>query len=271
MKLLVLLLISFKSYAFFLITNNGAAFNSNKVKIYISSNSTCTNAGWTKSDILNMAVDGAKDTWNKVGRADITVKKGGEYNTSDGDFLTGELCVADSDTTCAAGTVPKVSNIIIACNNNGTNFPSNSVLAISAPNNISGTKIRGSVILLNDRADSQLGSFSKSEMEKILAHEIGHALGIGHSEDKDAFMYHTEIQNKSKLAKDDIYALSHLYPYSIDDMNCLGFLGSINYPSNKNYWNNGLMALSIGFLSIILALSFFQYAWALLSNNQQKV
>lgn len=271
MKIFLILLISFQAQAFFLITNNGAAFNSDKVKVFITSNSTCTNTGWSQNELLNMAVDGAKDTWNKVGRANIEVKKGGTFSTSDGDFLTGEICVEDSDTTCAPGTVPKVTSIVLACNNNGTNFPNNTVLAISGPNNISGKKIKGSIILINNRADSQLSTFSKSEMQKILAHEIGHALGIGHSKDSSAFMYHEDVQDKNKLAKDDIYALSHLYPYSIDEMDCLGFIGSINYPSNKNYWNKGLLTLSIGFLSIILVIKLFHLLGVTLSNISRKV
>lgn len=268
---LLLFIISSNAFSYFLITNNGAAFNSKKVSINITSNSTCTNTGWSANDILDMAIEGSKATWNKVGRANITVKKGSSYTTSDANFLTGELCIEDSVTTCGAGTVPKVTSIVIACNDNGTNFPNNTVLAISGPNNISGSKINGAVVLLNNRADSQLGTFSRAEMEKVLAHEIGHALGIGHSEDKDALMYHEDIKNKNRLAKDDINALGYLYPYSSKDMSCLGFLGSIKNQGNKNYWNNGLGILSIGFLSIILVLKLFQSLWAILSNNQRKV
>lgn len=267
--LLILLSIQ-NSFAYYLITNNGAAFG-NKVKVFITSNSTCTNTGWSPSDILTMAVNGSKETWNKVGRADLTVKRGGTLTSSDANFLTGELCIADSDTTCGAGTVPQVTNIVIACNDNGTNFPSSTVLAISGPNNISGKKIKGAVVLLNNRVDSQLRIYSKGEMEKILAHEIGHAIGIGHSEDSDALMYHEDVSNKSRLAKDDIYALSHLYPNDIEDLSCLGFLGSIKNQGNKNYWDKGLLILSAGFLSIILVLKLFQLIWALLSNSNRKV
>ena len=270
-KFLFCLLLICKAHAFYLITNNGAAFNSSKVNIYITSNSTCSNTGWSKTDLLEMAQEGAKDTWNKVGRADIEVKAAGEFTATNTDFLNGELCVADSDTTCAAGTIPKVNNIVITCNNNGTNFPSNSVLAISAPNNISGSKIKGSIIVINNRADSQLSTFSKGEMQKILAHEIGHALGIGHSKDSAAFMYHKDIQNKNGLARDDIYALSHLYPKKLDDMSCLGFLGSIENQSNNNYWNKPLLVLSIGFLSIILVLQILQTLLGYLSNASVKV
>ena len=161
MKSLLLLLLSTQAFAFYFITNNGSHFNSKKVKVYITSNSTCSNTGYTANDLLDLAVEGSKESWNKVGKANIKVIKGGVFTTSDTNFLTGELCVADSDTTCGAGTVPKVTSIIIACNNNTTNFPSSGTLAISAPNNIKSNAIKGSVILLNDRVSSILNQFSK--------------------------------------------------------------------------------------------------------------
>lgn len=257
MKSLLLLLLSTQAFAFYLITNNGSHFNSKKVKVYITSNSTCSNTGYTANDLLDLAVEGSKESWNKVGKANIKVIKGGVFTTSDTNFLTGELCVADSDTTCGAGTVPKVTSIIIACNNNTTNFPSSGTLAISAPNNIKGTTIKGSVILLNDRASSILNQFSNAEMKKILAHEIGHALGIGHSKDDDALMYSTNIINKNGLAEDDILALTHLYPHNLNEIDCTGFIGSISTNDDQTPPFSGLIHLTLGFLSIFLVIKLF--------------
>jgi hypothetical protein len=266
MKFLLLFLFCSQAFGFYLITNNGSHFKSKKVKVYITSNSTCTNTGRNADDILDLAVEGAKDTWNKVGKANIKVVKGGTYTTSDANFLTGELCVADSDTTCGAGTVPQVSNIVIACNNNTTNFPSAGTLAISAPINIEGNKIKGSVILLNDRAISVLNQFSKSEMKKILAHEIGHALGIGHSKDDDAMMYSTNIIDKNGLAEDDILAITHLYPYGVNEIDCTGFIGSTSTNDDTNPPNHAPFHLSLGFLSIFLVIKLFQYWFQPLSK-----
>jgi hypothetical protein len=258
MKSLLIFLLSSQAFAFYLITNNGSHFNKSKVKVYITSNSTCSNTGRSASELLDLAVKGARATWNKVGKANIKVIKGGVYNTSDTDFLTGELCVADSDTTCGAGTIAKVSQIVIACNSNTTNFPSSGTLAISAPNNIKGNTIKGSVILLNDRASSNLSQFSSSEMEKILAHEIGHALGIGHSKDDDAMMFSTNIVNKNGLAEDDILAITHLYPTSLNEIDCNGLIGSIETNANSSPPWSGLLQLSLGFLSIFLVIKLFQ-------------
>jgi len=267
MKILFVLLISFNSYAYFLITNNGSHFKTDKVKVRISSNSTCTNTGFNPQDIIDLAIEGAKETWNKVPKANIKIVKGSDYNTSDGDLLTGELCVNDSSSTCAAGSAPQLRDIVIACNDNGVNFPSSTVLAISAPNNIEGNKIKGALILLNNRADTNLDLFSNQEMKRILAHEIGHALGIGHSKDTDALMFSSNITNKTGLARDDRLALAHLYPVELEDLSCMGFIGSIESPSPPSPPNWAILSLSIGFLSIFLVVKVFQTLFSPLSKR----
>lgn len=57
---------------------------------------------------------------------------------------------------------------------------------------------------------------SERELQGLITHEVGHLLGIDHSNDKDSIMYAKPYHSKSYqsiLRKDDIKAISSLYPY----------------------------------------------------------
>ena len=54
--------------------------------------------------------------------------------------------------------------------------------------------------------------WSKTEsLYQVATHEIGHALGLGHSTDADAVMWPFSKKGKPKLAKDDIAGIRKLY------------------------------------------------------------
>jgi len=175
-----------------------------------------------------------------------------EYSSN---FLTGILCASDSESTCDVTTsVPAVTDIVIACNNNTTdNFPSASYLGLSAPTVLSGSKIKGSIILINDSAASAFSKLSRSEMESVLAHEIGHAIGIGHSNKNEALMYYKNSDKMHRLAQDDIDAISYLYPNKLDGCGLFG--GIINFNQKNKNGNNFILSLIFG-LSLGLLLNF---------------
>lgn len=263
MRFIILsILFSFPSFSFYLNTNIGAAFDKKEVKIYITSNSTCTNAGVDKNDILDMAVAGANKYWNRVPTSSLRIKRGGIYQTTDSKFLTEKLCASDSTTSCPSATsVPKVSDIVIACNSNTTdNFPSSSYLAISAPTNISGSDINGSIILINDSSNTTFATLSTEEMISVLAHEIGHAVGLGHSERDEAMMHYLKNEDRRKLAQDDIDGISYLYPNQFDS--CNNFLGlnisdsKSNNNSNSSFMGSFILGLSLCFLYSFLMIIF---------------
>ena len=252
MKYLILFIISFKAYSFRLNTNIGAAFD-NEVNIYVTSNSTCDQFSMSPSELLEIALDGADEYWNTVATANLTLSRGGILDTTDSDYLTGELCAEDSDTSCPAGSVPKANDIVVICNSNTTNFPSSTYLALSAPNHLSGSEIKGSVILINNSTNTNFGNLSRSEQVSVLAHEIGHALGLGHTEDNAALMYYRTNEHRFALAKDDVQGITYLYPYSPGSLiDCdLLFGGTIKDINESSLPINGLKSLFLGlFISI---------------------
>ena len=249
-RYIFIFLISLNSYAFTLNTNIDAGFDKREVKISVTSNSTCTNAGITANDLLDMANEAAEKFWNRVPTSYLRMKSGGILETADSKYQTGELCVTDSASVCDSATsIPKANDIVISCNSNTTdNFKSSSYLALSIPNNFSGNKISGSIIIINDSANSVFSTLSRDEMVNVLGHEIGHAIGLGHTDDKAALMYHTEFSKRHRLGQDDIDGVTYLYSNKLHGLtDCSGiFGGTINMDSSKE------IKKSISFLLFML-------------------
>lgn len=224
---LIVLIFVHSAFAYRLNTSNGAAYGDSTIKFYVTSNSTCTNAGVDQNELLSIAKEAADKFWNKVSTSSIKLKSGGIYETSDSLFLTGELCPEQSGSNCGSSIVPYVSKLIIACNSESSeNFPSNDFIAISAPTRLAGTRIRGSVILINDTATSSFAGLSRSERVSVLAHELGHAVGLGHSNKNEALMYFSNADKISRLSQDDRDGISYLYPVAADD--CNGIFGTLS-------------------------------------------
>ena len=259
MKLIILISIffSFNTFAFRLNTNIGASFD-NEVKIYITSNSDCSETGIDQDELLDIAIEGARDYWNNVPSADLNLKRGGIYNTSDNLFLTGELCVNATNSSCSGSTVPIVNEIVIACNNNATHFSSSNILAVSSPVKFSGKEIKGSIILINNSSGTGFAGLSRGEKISVLAHEIGHALGLGHTKKGEDLMYYKTTEHRFALSQNDVDGITYLYPReAIDAISCDGIIPSAfgNEQGNTRSIYSSLLNLFIG---LILGLFLFK-------------
>ena len=61
--------------------------------------------------------------------------------------------------------------------------------------------------------DANIANFDHDTLTIIVAHEIGHLLGLGHSADQNALMYYDgSYRTVLSLAQDDIDGISYLYP-----------------------------------------------------------
>jgi hypothetical protein len=85
-------------------------------------------------------------------------------------------------------------------------------LALTILATIDNNHIQSSTIGLNNIVGSQLASLTRDEKVALLAHEIGHAIGLGHSDDAAALMYYQSIPTRFRLGYDDWDGMTYLYP-----------------------------------------------------------
>jgi len=231
-----------KAQAFTLNNNASAAFENNEVSINVDSNG-CASLSVTAEEMLGYAEAAVEKFWNSVPTSRLKLKRGTLVNAASA-FRTDLIC--QTGTNCTPNPALAVeSNILIACNNNATNFSNTaSVLGVTVPNNISGRNIVGALILINDNGSNTFESRSYDEKVAIVSHEIGHAIGLGHSPVDDSLMYYQSVATRFKLGWDDIDGLTYLYPTEQPFSGC----GSI---ATENQGEN-LFILFTGFLSMLL-------------------
>lgn len=77
-----------------------------------------------------------------------------------------------------------------------------------------GGRIAAGILYLNASAGSaNIANYDLKTLKIILAHEIGHILGLGHSATRNALMYFDGSDKKvMSLAQDDIDGIAYLYP-----------------------------------------------------------
>lgn len=242
MKLLWLILIPSFAQAFTLNNSIGARFGENSVSVRVGINPTpCDNIDL--DEVTGMLSAAINDYWNTVPTSRLKLTDGGSYNTADDDFHTGELCLTGG--ICGGTPVPGVSDIVVTCNKNSSNFTAGSLLALTLPNVIRGKDIRGAVILLNDLSTT-FDQLSYDKKVAVISHEIGHAIGLGHSEERAALMYYAVVPQRNSLGQDDIDGVTYLYPMQFDVFGAGCFLGSTaDTPTTGggSFWPTALLGL----------------------------
>ena len=77
-----------------------------------------------------------------------------------------------------------------------------------------GDSITAGIMYLNaSTGRANIANLSRALVAVVLAHEIGHLIGLGHSQDVNALMYYdASAKSQLRLAQDDVDAISYLYP-----------------------------------------------------------
>lgn len=243
--------------AFTLNNNFGASFKSSKVKVFVASDTVCTQ-GITIDELYSYLKPAVNNFWNEVPTSRLRLVPSGFYGTFPVDINNAVLC-SPTDTKCisdaqasAKDLVPGVEGIVIACSRELSNFSSSAdVLAVSVPNNFSGRKIKGAVILIND-SSTNFKNLSTDDKISVIAHEVGHAIGLGHALNKnpEALMYYKEVGLRRNLAQDDIDGVTYLYPKQVDACGLFGGFGSTIDTNHKGppYWQ---MLFSLAFMMMV--------------------
>jgi hypothetical protein len=253
--MLLFLLFPILSEAWTLNNNFGGAFKSKRVKVYVDDLSSCSNAqvsAYEWEGLIKPAID---NFWNRIPTSSLRLVYGGAISGPP-NISNGRLC-APTDNECITSGGPIIGpaeGILIACNSLAANFNNaGNVLAVTVPNNFSGRRINGAVILINDLAGSNFAELSRSDRISVIAHEIGHAIGLGHAEEKnkEALMYYRTVNLRKSLGQDDIDGVSFLYPVKVDG--CGLFTGTIDTGNKK-----GPPFLSM-LMGLFLMIAFFEF------------
>ena len=236
------------AFAFTLNNSASLVFNHDEVKVNIA-NITCTNIGIDAIELKSIVADAVNQYWNNSPTSRLKLRAGSIISAAAG-YGTDLIC--NASTSCDPNPALAVaSDILITCNTNATNFSSSAILAVTVPNNVTDKNIIGSLVMINDRPGNQFASKSRDEKISIIAHELGHAFGLGHSPVKDSLMYYSTVNMRTNLGQDDIDGITYLYPKQ-QPVTC----GTISEKNNPNSW----LGLFLG-IGLIALLNKFQFRY----------
>jgi hypothetical protein len=183
-------------------------------------------------------VTAAASVWNNLPQSNVKVSYGG---------------TTTSTTYSSSPTVYCETNF-----QSVTGGDSNSVPGVGGVQ-ASGGQITSGILILNASGGrANIASYNSTVLSIILAHEIGHVLGLGHSEYSYALMYFdASAKTTLTLAQDDMDGMSYLYPrdeLGKDKMMGCGLIhrgSQNNFPGPKAY----LLLIVLLVTPILLSLS----------------
>lgn len=179
--------------------SNIGGWPSGKVTIYYNA-ASCP----ISQDLLVALIDQAVSVWNAVPTSGLTLERGSAVSETVQDYLAGKATLTP----------------LVACDINFKNDNDADPDLVPAATRVTADgngNVSSAAVILN----AQLGTFaefsmlSTAEQSVAISHEMGHALGLGHSSSSQALMYYS-IGDKSSpiLTRDDMDGIAYLYPRS---------------------------------------------------------
>ena len=183
-------------------------------------------------DTLNAAIDSGIALWQSVPTAAVSMARGGTTTDSAANAGVSPPTITDSpaiicDPSFSAdigGGDPTIGDHVTA------------VTFVRA--DTSDNRISYAVIVLNAETgkNANVANLTPVAFSDVVAHEMGHAQGLGHSSSENALMYFNSSQKTVlNLSQDDADGISYLYPRSEpfgQFMGCgtLAVVGSDGFP-----------------------------------------
>jgi hypothetical protein len=237
---LIIILLSVNTLSFTLLSSNVPRYSTEDVVFNVSNNS-CPLAGLTPESTLDLIEEAMDKFWNTVPTANIRFIRGTVLTSVS---VNGETSLNDVLTNNGS-----INTILVGCNDDAF-VGKPSTLGIGTIAGIGGVALGGFLI-----QDSNIfTSISSDQRLATLAHELGHAIGIGHSKSNFALMYHEVGATQTHLTQDDFDAITDLYPREKKLGGLIGSCGTIAFIDDKTPPSSGLMTLSLGFMLAILGL-----------------
>lgn len=204
---------------------------------------SCTNY----ADLVKTTVEAAAKVWGAVPNSTLKI--------SLGEYIQLPSVITTYVGNTASQYVPQ-GNPIIYCD---TSFASHSGLdANSIPGFAtsqyltSDGEIKTGLLVLNFQSGAQanVATMDFTIASVVLTHEIGHVIGIGHSSDANALMYYaTGAGRNNVLSKDDIDAVTYLYP----SKEAPGGLSCAQISSkNRTGWSDAMIELFFMMLALLI-------------------
>ncbi len=159
-------------------------------------------------ETLTQAIDTAANIWNTIPTSRLTIKRGNKVTTTP----HGLMVPIDDPSAEKPINTPTIVCDTQFSTTLGTN--TNSIPAATWTDG-EGYQLNYAFIVLNAEASkgANMKNLSATQVNIVLAHEIGHALGLGHTADSSALMYFSSTHKEHlALSQDDMDGVTYLYP-----------------------------------------------------------
>jgi hypothetical protein len=204
---LVLVLASPSSQAFTLVISSGLkGWDASILPIHYNP----SGCGDLAQADLESAIDAAVALWNSVPMSSIRLKRGRISTSSASDFNADPIAIYDSPVILCSPTFGVDSGLDPSLSLGIEEI----VPALTRPAALDG-RLVFAPMLLNSAvgAAANIANFTQEKRTIIIAHEIGHMLGLGHVSDPASLMFFN-VSDKGLLAlsRDDAEGVTYLYP-----------------------------------------------------------
>lgn len=230
--------ISIQSYAFTLNPSNNSNFKgwpSNEVNFVINSASCPTSLN------VEQIVKDSFETWNQVPTSRLKLSVTGTTTSTASSNPTVVFCSVNFASDLGVTDPTEAAQL-------EDSVPGVALLSMSGDFAVS-----GQLILNASGGDANIGLFNQTILKVILAHEVGHIIGLGHSHDTNALMYYNaSAKNTLALAQDDMDGVTYLYPrneLSGDKMMGCGLVRDVRMPPPADF---GTSLQSLAFILLFL-------------------